>query len=115
RKFSFTRIGITYGYSTTNIQTFSTSAQLLFESIQFTSLAGPSALNGIVSSKITPTIQYSTVNNPQNPTSGKSFYYGIGFEGGPLQGNVNTITNTFSTTYFNPLNKHLKVIVLGYW
>src|ERR1700735_1412661 len=30
RKLSFPRIGVTYGYSTTNIQTFSTSAQLLF-------------------------------------------------------------------------------------
>jgi outer membrane protein insertion porin family len=110
RKFSFTRVGITYGYSTTNIQTFSTSAQLLFESIQFTSLAGPSALNGIVSSKITPTITYSTVNNPQNPTKGKSFYYGLGIEGGPLQGNVNTLTNTFTSTYFHPVNKHRNVI-----
>src|SRR6202046_5204910 len=110
RKLSFTRIGVTYGYSTTNIQTFSTSAQLLFESIQFTSLSGPSALNGIISSKITPTISYSTVNNPQNPTSGKSFYYGLSFEGGPLQGNVNTITNSFVTTYFHPVNKRRNVI-----
>ena len=34
RKFSFTRVGVTYGYSTTNIQTFSTSAQLLFDQRQ---------------------------------------------------------------------------------
>jgi len=114
RKFSFTRVGVTYGYSTTNIQTFSTSAQLLFESIKFTGLAGPSALNGIDSSKITPTISYSTVNNPQNPTRGKSFYYGLGFEGGPLQGNVNTITNSFVTTYFHPVNKHRNVIGLKF-
>jgi outer membrane protein insertion porin family len=114
RKFSFTRVGVTYGYSTTNIQTFSTSAQLLFESIKFTGLAGPSALNGIESSKITPTISYSTVNNPQNPTKGHSFYYGLGFEGGPLQGNVNTITNSFVTTYFHPVNKHRNVIGLKY-
>ena len=40
RKFSFTRVGVTYGYSTTNIQTFSTSAQLLFESVKFTGLGG---------------------------------------------------------------------------
>ncbi|MFZ1975219.1 MAG: outer membrane protein assembly factor BamA [Candidatus Acidiferrales bacterium] len=114
RKFSFTRIGVTYGYSTTNIQTFSTSAQLLFESIKFTGLAGPSALNGIDSSKITPTISYSSVNNPQNPTSGKSFYYGISLEGGPLQGNVNTITNSFVMTYFHPVNKHRNVIGLKF-
>jgi outer membrane protein insertion porin family len=77
-------------------------------------LAGPSALNGIDSSKITGTISYSTVNNPQNPTSGKSFYYGLSFEGGPLQGNVNTITNSFVTTYFHPVNKRRNVIGLKY-
>jgi outer membrane protein insertion porin family len=114
RKFSFTRIGVTYGYSTTNIQTFSTSAQLLFDSVKFTGLAGPSALNGIESSKITTTVSYSTVNNPQNPTKGKSFYYGIGVEGGPLQGNVNTITNSFVATYFHPVNKRRNVIGLKY-
>jgi outer membrane protein insertion porin family len=109
RKLRFTRIGITYGYSTTNIQTFSTSAQLLFESVQFTSLAGPSQLNGIESSKITPTISYNTVDNPQNPTRGKSFYVGASLEGGPLQGNVNTISYSFNSTYFHPVNKHRNV------
>jgi outer membrane protein insertion porin family len=114
RRFSFARVGLTYGFSSTNIQTFSQSAQLLFDSIQFTSLAGPSALNGIHSSKITPTISYSTVNNPQNPTHGKSFYYGVSLEGGPLGGNVNTISNTFSTTYFHQVNKRRNVIGIKY-
>jgi outer membrane protein insertion porin family len=86
----------------------------LFESIKFTGLAGPSALNGIDSSKITPTISYSSVNNPQNPTNGKSFYYGVSLEGGPLQGNVNTITNSFVTTYFHPVNKRRNVIGLKF-
>ena len=102
RKFSFTRLGLTYGWTTTNITPFSQSATLLFEQTKFTSLAGPSALNGIRSSKITPTITYNTVNSPVNPTHGKSFYYGFSLEGGPLQGNVNTISNTFSMTYFHP-------------
>ncbi|HXN99394.1 MAG TPA: outer membrane protein assembly factor BamA, partial [Candidatus Acidoferrales bacterium] len=114
RRFSFARVGLTYGFSTTDITTFSQSAQLLFDSIQFTSLAGPSALNGIHSSKITPTISYSTVNNPQNPTHGKSFYYGLSFEGGPIGGNVNTFSNTFSTTYFHAVNKHRNVIGVKY-
>jgi outer membrane protein insertion porin family len=102
RKLSFTRLCLTYGWSTTNIKPFSQSATLLFEQTKFTSLAGPSALNGIESSKITPTITYNTVDSPVSPTHGKSFYYGLSFEGGPLQGNVNTIANTFSMTYFHP-------------
>ena len=114
RRFSFTRVGLTYGYTTTNITAFSQSSQLLFQSLQFQSLAGPSALRGIESSKITPTINYSTVNNPQNATKGKSFFYGLGFEGGPLGGNTNTITNTFTTSYYHPINKNRNVIALRF-
>ena len=114
RRFSFTRVGLTYGFSTTNITAFSQSSQLLFQSLQFQSLAGPSALRGIESSKITPTINYSTVNNPQNATSGKSFFYGLAFEGGPLGGNTNTITNTFTTSYYHPVNKRRNVIALRF-
>jgi outer membrane protein insertion porin family len=110
RKLSFTRLGITYGWSTTDLKPFSQSATLLFEETKFTSLAGPNALNGIRESKITPTITYNTVNNPVNPTNGKSFYYGLSFEGGPLQGNVNTISNTFSMTYFRPSYHRRNVI-----
>jgi outer membrane protein insertion porin family len=110
RRFSFTRLGLTYGFTTTNITAISQSSQLLFESLQFQSLAGPSALNGIHQSKVTPTLSYSTVNNPINPTHGKSYFYGLGFEGGPLGGNTNTITNTFTTTYFHPINKKRNVI-----
>jgi outer membrane protein insertion porin family len=109
RKFRFTRVGLTYGYSQTNITTFSQSAQLLFETIQFRGLAGPSALKGIRESKVTPTINYNTVNNPINPTSGKSFFLGTTFEGGPLQGNVNAISNSFTMTYFHPVNKRKNI------
>jgi outer membrane protein insertion porin family len=114
RKFSFARLGLNYGWSTTNITAFSQSAMLLFEFTKFTNLAGPNALNGIRESKITPTISYSTVNNPLNPTHGKSFYYGLSFEGGPLQGNVNSISNSFSTTYFHPAYHNRNVIGLKF-
>ena len=112
RKFSFTRVGISYGFSATNITTFSQSAALLFETIQFRGLAGPSALKGIRESKVTPTINYNTVNNPINPTKGKSFFFGTTFEGGPLQGNVNAISNSFTMTYFHPVRKRRNVIGL---
>jgi len=110
RKLSFTRLGLTYGWSTTDLQPFSQSATLLFEETKFTSIAGPNALNGIRESKITPTITYNTVDNPENPTNGKSLYYGLSFEGGPLQGNVNTVSNTFSMTYFRP-NYHRRNVI----
>jgi outer membrane protein insertion porin family len=101
-RFAFTRVSLTYGWTKSDIQTFSQASQLLFQSIQFSSLRGSSQLNGIVSSKITPSIMYNTVNNPTNPTGGKMFSFSTDFEGGPLQGNVNVIRNIFEAEYFRP-------------
>jgi outer membrane protein insertion porin family len=112
RRSSFTRLGLQYGWSTTNITPFSQSATLLFEFTKFTSLAGPSALNGIRMSSITPTISYSTVDSPIFPTRGKSIYYGTTFTGGPLQGNVDTISNTFTMSYYHRTYHHRNVVAL---
>ncbi|HEV2289070.1 MAG TPA: outer membrane protein assembly factor BamA [Candidatus Acidoferrales bacterium] len=101
-RFAFTRIGINYGWTKSSISTFSQASQLLFESLQYSSLAGPSQLAGIVSSTLTPSITYNTVNSSMNPTSGKSFSYSVGFTGGPLQGNVDSISNSFQMEYFHP-------------
>ena len=105
RRFSFARVGLQYGLSRTNLTSFSQASTLLLEQIQFRSVAGPSALNGIISSTITPTITYNTIDNPVNSTRGKSFFYSLSFQGGPLGGNVNTITNVFDMKYFHPINK----------
>ena len=78
--------------------------------MQFRSIAGPSALKGIISSTITPSITYNTINNPQNPTSGKSYFYSLGFSGGPLGGNVNSINNVFDFKMFRPINKRRNTI-----
>ena len=112
RRLSFARFGITYGLTRTNITSFNAASTLLFESLQFRSLTGPSALNGIVSSTITPSISYNTVNHPINPTGGKSFFYSVGLSG--LGGNVNSITNVFDTKYFRSVRKHRNVIGLHF-
>ncbi|MBZ5700800.1 MAG: outer membrane protein assembly factor BamA [Acidobacteriia bacterium] len=112
RRFSFMRLGLSYGLTKTNITTFSDASKLLFQSVQFRSFAGPSAMSGIVSSTLTPTLSYNTVNNPVNPTGGKSFFYSLAVQGGPLGGNVNAITNVFEYKHFQPVHKHRNV--LGY-
>jgi len=112
RKLSFARFGLNYGLTRTNIKSFNTASTLLFESLQFRSLTGPSALNGIVSSTITPSISYNTIDNPINSTRGKSFYYSVGVSG--LGGNVKTITNVVDMKYFHPINKHRNVIGLHF-
>jgi outer membrane protein insertion porin family len=108
RRLSFARFGLNYGLTRTNIKSFNEASTLLFESLQFRSLTGPSALNGIVSSTITPSISYNSTDSPINATHGRSFYYSVGFSG--LGGNVNTITNVVDMKYFHPINKRRNVL-----
>lgn len=110
KKRPFTRVQASYGLTRTNITAFNQASSLLFEQLQFRSVAGPSALNGIVSSSITPSISYNTINNPQNPTGGKKYFYSLSFSGGPLGGNVNSISNVFDYTLFHPINKRRNVL-----
>ncbi len=114
KRLSFTRVAVTYGLTRTNITSFNQASSLLFEAIQFRSVAGPSALNGIVSSTVTPTIQYNTIDNPINPRKGKSYFYSLAVAGGPLGGNVNSVTNVFSFTMFHPVFKRRNVLGLHF-
>lgn len=113
-KAGFTRVGLTYGWQTTNITPFSSSATLLFELTKFTSLAGPSALTGIRTSTLTSTISYDNRNSAYYPTQGKSFYYGVSLSGGPLGGNVNTVSSNFEMTYFHPMYHHRNVFAFRF-
>ncbi|HMI50804.1 MAG TPA: outer membrane protein assembly factor BamA [Candidatus Saccharimonadales bacterium] len=108
KRFSFTRVGLTYGYTYTDINATTNAAQVLFQTLQFRSFAGPAALEGIRSSKITPTITYNTIDNPVNPTHGKSFFYSLSFEG--LGGNARSISQVFEAKYFRPVNHKRNVL-----
>jgi outer membrane protein insertion porin family len=110
RKFSFARLGLTYGWSTTDISAFSQSAQLLFEFTQFRSLAGPSALKGIEESYVMPSLTYDRTDSPINPTHGLKFSASSRIEGGPLQGNVNQVEPVVSMSYFRPNYHHRNTI-----
>ena len=114
KRFSFARLGLSYGLSTTNITAFNQASSLLFEQLQFRAIAGPNALSGIISSSITPSISYNTIDNPINATKGKSIYYSLNFQGGPLGGNVNTFSNVFDIKYFHPINKRRNAIGLHF-
>src|SRR5712672_1860812 len=46
KKLSFTRLGLTYGLTRTNITAFNDASRFLFEDIQFRSISGPRALQG---------------------------------------------------------------------
>ncbi len=100
--FGQTRIALSYSYTDTDIEPFSPAATLLFSAIQFQSVAGPSALDGIHQSAITASLSYNTVDNPINPHKGKNLSYSFKIEGGPLGGNTKSITNGVSVTYYRP-------------
>jgi outer membrane protein insertion porin family len=116
KRYAFTRVGVTYGLTRTNIQTFNQASQLLFTQLQYLSIAGPSALNGILASTVTTSITQNTLDNPINATRGRSYFYSFAISG--LGGNVRTITNTGEFKYFHPVNHRRNAIgfrVLAAW
>jgi outer membrane protein insertion porin family len=114
KKLGFTRLGLTYGYTDTSITGLSTASTALFNVLQFQQLQGPSSLAGIHESKVTPTLSYNTVDNPVNPTHGKSLFVSASFEGGPIGGNVNTGSEIIEAKYFRPHYHHRNVIALRF-
>jgi outer membrane protein insertion porin family len=110
KKLGFTRLGLTYGYTSTSITGLSTASTALFNVLQFQQLEGPSSLSGIHESKVTPTLQYNTVDNPVNPTHGRSIFFSSSFEGGPIGGNVNTVSEVVEAKYFRP-NYHRRNVI----
>jgi outer membrane protein insertion porin family len=108
KRFSFMRLGVSYSYTITDITGLSNAADVLFQTLQYRSFAGPSALRGIKSSKITPTLSYNRIDNALNPTHGKSFFYSVAIEG--LGGNTRSVTQVFEMKYFRPVNHKRNVL-----
>lgn len=99
-KRSFARVGLTYGYDTSNIRTLTSASKNYFQYINFQGLAGPNSLSGIRTSKIIPSYSYNTVNHPITPTGGKSLFISTNFAGSILGGNVNLLEPTIDAKYF---------------
>jgi outer membrane protein insertion porin family len=121
-KRSFARLGLTYGYNISNLKTLTTAASNYFDYIDFEGVGGPNQLTGIRTSTVTPSYTYNSINNPINPSGGRSVYFALAFSGSELGGNVNTVQPTFDVKYFRPglkkghvIGMHLSARVLtGY-
>ncbi len=116
KKLSFARLGLTYGYDTSNITTLTTASSQYFQFINFQGIGGPNSLQGIKTSKVVPSFSYNTVNHPITPTAGKSLFISTTFAGSVLGGNVNMIEPTLDAKYFRKGFKQGHVIgmhVLG--
>jgi outer membrane protein insertion porin family len=86
---SLKRVGVTYGYDRSSLTVFSQASQEYFQALAFRGLSGPTALQGIVTSKVVPSLTYSTINSPIRPTGGSSYFLGAELAG--LGGNVKSV------------------------
>ena len=100
KRLSFARLGLSYGYDTSNITTLSNASKTYFEYINFQGLGGPNSLSGIRTSKVVPSFSYNTIDHPITPTRGKSLFMSTTFAGSMLGGNVNMIEPTIEAKYF---------------
>jgi outer membrane protein insertion porin family len=100
---SFKRIGITYTLDRSTIQTFSNASTQLFENLAFRGVAGPTALNGIVTSKVLPNFSFNRIDNPMPPHSGQSLFMGLEFAG--LGGTVRSVRPIVQYKRFTPIGK----------
>jgi outer membrane protein insertion porin family len=102
----FARLGLTFSFSDSSLQTFSLASQEYFKALNFQNITqGPNSLTGIRTSAIMPTYNYSTVGpNYMEPHYGKSLYAGVQFAGSVLGGNVNSISPTVEFKYYHPIN-----------
>lgn len=98
KRLSFARLGLSYGYDTSNITTLSEASKTYFTYLNFQD--GPSTLQGIRTSKIVPSFSYNTVDHPITPTRGKSIFVSTTFAASALGGNVNMIEPTIDMKYF---------------
>lgn len=97
---SFARLGLTYGIDHSNIKPLTTAATTYFNYSDFQNLSGPNQLHGIITSKITPSYTYNTIDHPITPSHGQSMFASFGYSGGPLGGNVSTLEPTLTYTRF---------------
>ncbi len=70
----------------TTINTFSDASRNLFQTLNFRNISGPNALQGIVTSSVTPSFGFSTIDSPIRPHRGRSFFLSTEVAG--LGGNV---------------------------
>jgi outer membrane protein insertion porin family len=112
-----TRVGASYSLSRASITTFNQNTQNVFQSLAFRSgVAGVNQLTGIITSVVTPTFTFSSLDRAVGPHHGKDFNAQIQIAG--VGGNVKYYSPAIAYRQFFPM-KGLKVNreghnVLGY-
>jgi outer membrane protein insertion porin family len=116
-KTGVTRIGISYSLSRSSVTTFNQNTTNVFQSLAFRSgVAGQNQLTGIITSVLTPSYTFSSLDRAVGPHSGKDLNVAVQVAG--IGGNVKYVSPVASYRQFFPM-KGLKVNreghnVLGY-
>jgi outer membrane protein insertion porin family len=112
-----TRVGASYSLSRASVTTFNQNTASVFQSLAFRSgVAGVNQLTGIITSVITPTFTFSSLDRAVGPHNGKDFNAQVQLAG--VGGNVKYYSPAIAYRQFFPM-KGLKVNreghnVLGY-
>ncbi len=105
---SFKRFGISYSFDRSSLVAVSNASKILFENLNFRGITGPNALNGIVTSKITPSFTINTLDSLYSPHHGKSLFLGGEFAG--IGGTVHTIRPIVQFKQFFPVQKRRNAV-----
>jgi outer membrane protein insertion porin family len=117
RRSGVARVGISYSLSRSGITTFNDNTRNVFQSLAFRSgIAGQNQLEGIISSIITPSFTFSTLDRAVGPHSGKDL--NVAFQIAGAGGNTKFYAPSAAWRQFFPM-KGLKINreghnVLGY-
>lgn len=117
RRSGVARVGISYGISRSGITTFNQNTLNVFQTLAYRSgIAGQSALSGIITSVVTPTFSFSTLDRGVGPHNGKDL--NVAFQVAGIGGNTKYYAPTVAYRQFFPM-KGLRVSreghnVLGY-
>jgi outer membrane protein insertion porin family len=97
-----TRAGVTYALSRASVTTFNDNTRNVFQSLAFRSgVAGPSQLNGIITSTIAPSFSYSSLDRPVGAHSGRDLNVTVQIAG--AGGNVKYINPVGTFRQYYPM------------
>jgi outer membrane protein insertion porin family len=102
------RVGISYSFDRSSLVAVSSASKLLFENLNFRGITGPNALNGIITSKLTPSFTMNSLDAAYAPHSGRSLFIGGEFSG--LGGTVHTIRPIIQYKQFFPVQKRRNAV-----
>ena len=107
RRTGVARIGLAYSLSSSGITTFNQNTLSIFQTLAFRSgIAGANQLNGIVTSIVTPSFSFSTLDRAVGPHNGKDF--SAAFQLAGVGGNTKYYSPVATWRQFFPI-KGLKI------